>query len=134
MNNLSELRQQIATSLTSIEGLSVSAYLPVASEILPPCAFVLPKTIQYGFTLPRLNQRSYFNVQLLISRAKDLQESQSDIDEYLSVQGSKSIAQAINTGNYTNISHVHCETLDQYGGFNYYETIYWGALFTVDTY
>ena len=133
MNNLSELRQQIATALTSIEGLNVSAYRP--SPMLPtPCIFIVPNNILYGYTIPRLNQKSYFDAQLLISRAKDFSESQSNIDDYLSVEGTMSISQAINNGIYTNISHVHCETMTRYGQFEYDGTPYFGALFYIETF
>jgi hypothetical protein len=73
-------------------------------------------------------------LQLLIGRQKDLSESQSDIDEYISYLGDKSLYAAVSAGTYTVISHVHMETLDQYGGFNYYDTMYLGALFTIETY
>ena len=131
--DLKRLRQEIATAVATIDGLNVSAYLP--NPMLPtPCAFLIPKTILYGYTIPRLNQKSYFSLQLLIGRQKDLSESQSDIDEYISYLGTKSLYAAVSAGTYTEISHVHLETLDQYGGFNYYDTMYLGALFTIETY
>ena len=131
--SFSTLRQELATALETIVGLNVSAYRPTPM-LSTPCAFIIPKNITYGYTLPGFNQRNFFNVQLLISRAMDLKESQSRIDEYLSVTGTTSIMQAISNGTYTDVSSVHCNTMDQYGGFMYDGTQYFGALFTVEVY
>ena len=130
---LSTLRQEIATALTTIEDLNVSAYRP-APMLQAPCAFVLLDKIDYGFTLPRLNQKGTFKIQLLIGLQKDMSESQAETDEYLSVSGTKSISQAIRDGVFTDVTHVHCESMDQYGGFEYDGVLYWGATFTVDYY
>jgi hypothetical protein len=131
--NFSRLRQEIADALKTIEGLHVSAYR-TSPMLQTPCAFVIPDSIIYGITLPRQNQKSYFNIQLLIGRQKDLTESQSELDDYLSYIGDKSIFKAVGTYTYTEINHVHVSNMTQYGGFLYDDVPYWGALFQVETY
>ena len=127
------LRQQIADALSTIDGLRVTPTLPAQSVMLPPCAFIIPKRIEYGYTLPRQNQKTYFSLQLLLGTEKDFNEAQTDVDSYLAYSGDKSLYAAIGAGHYTDLSHVHCETMDRYGKFEYYGTLYVGATFEIET-
>lgn len=126
-------REEIATALKSINGLNVTPYRP--SPIMPtPCAFIVPNNILYGYTLPRQNQKTYFDIQLLVGRVKDLQDSQSELDEYLDYTGDKSIKSAVESGTYTGLSAVKVISMLQYGGFLIDDTPYWGAVLRVETY
>jgi hypothetical protein len=133
ISNIHEVKQQIADALATIDGLHTCAYRP-SPMLQTPCAFVTINNIQYGYTMTRLNQKNFFDIQLLISRTKDLSESQSDIDEYLDYSGNKSIAQAVENGTYPSLNHIHLTAMTQYGGFLYDDTPYFGCLFRAETF
>jgi hypothetical protein len=131
---ITDVRNAIATSLQKIDGLHVSAYRP--APILPtPCAFIVLGDIDYGLTLPRLTATVYYDIVLLISRTKDLKESQLDVDSYLDPTSETSNKYVVEHGTYpTEVSSIMVQTMRQYGGHTFDETPYVGCIFRVRTF
>ena len=79
MANLSEIRQALADSLSSIYGLRVSATMPDAPR--PPLAMVYPDTISYDLNANRGADLYTFIVTVIVSRADD-RSAQNNLDRY----------------------------------------------------
>ena len=133
--SFTDVRKEIAVAISQIKDLHVSAYRPSPLD-QTPCAFIVPERIEYGYTLPRRNQKNYFIIQILFGRMGDFSESQATIDEYLDYSGDKSIYNAVDAYEFDKslVNHVHLEGMTEYGIFDYDGTPYVGARFRVETY
>lgn len=79
MANLSEIRQALADSLSSVYGLRVSATMPDSPR--PPLAMVYPDTISYDLNANRGADLYTFIVTVIVSRADD-RSAQNNLDRY----------------------------------------------------
>jgi hypothetical protein len=96
--NLSDVAEEVASMLGSIEGLRAFAYPPGA--INPPTAVVLnpnPGDIVYDDTYGRGGDRMTLPLMVLIGQAED-RSAMEGIRPYLDGSGPKSVKQALEAG------------------------------------
>jgi len=92
MASLSELRDGIATNLSTITGLRVSAFVP--DNINPPLAIITPQNIEYHKSFQNGLNTYNFIVSVFVGRVSE-RVAQNTLDAYCAPTGSSSIKSAI---------------------------------------
>lgn len=89
-----EVRQALASALSSISGLNAQAY-PLSIRT-PPCAEVVRGPIQYDQAMGGGVHTWTFLIRCFVASVTDI-GAQQQLDAYLSAEGSKSIKAAVET-------------------------------------
>lgn len=129
--NLSDVAEEIAARLDSIEGLRCFSYPPAA--IHPPVAIVLnpvPGDIQYDQTYGRGMDRMTLPVILLVGRGNE-RAATKNIRPYLDGSGAKSIKAVLDSGAYASFDEIRVTT-SGVDGVSWGGTEYQAALFDLD--
>ena len=92
MTSLTNLRTGLATRLATITGLRVFDHVP--DVFAPPCAFVLPDTIDYWEGFSGGDAQHRWTVTIIVGRSAD-RAAQRSLFEYISYSGTKSVRAAI---------------------------------------
>jgi len=92
MASLSALRDGLATNLSSIVGLRVSAFIPDNPN--PPIAIITPQNIEYHRSFQNGLNTYNFIVTVLVGRVSE-RAAQNTLDSYCAPTGSGSIKSAI---------------------------------------
>lgn len=82
----------LETRLTTITGLRVFDHVP--DNFAPPCAFVLPDTINYWEGFSGGDAQHRWTVTVIVGRTAD-RAAQRSLFEYISYSGTKSVRAAI---------------------------------------
>jgi len=92
MTSIADLREGIATNLSSISGLRTSWYVP--DDPKPPIAVVLPDSVRFDAAFRRGLDEYTFFVFVIVGRVNE-RTAQSLIDTYCNPSGESSIKAAI---------------------------------------
>lgn len=92
MATLSQIREGIATNLSTIDGLRTSAFVP--DEPKPPIAVIFPDNISFDTAFGRGLDTYSFSVQVIVSKVSD-RNAQSNLDGYCNADGGQSVKAAI---------------------------------------
>lgn len=133
---LAQIRPALKALLASISGLQTYAYLPALPDL--PCAFVgAPRDVLYHAAMQSGLNEWTFSVWALVSNATPTEESQAQLDLFVSPNGTKSIKAALETTTglpQTLTGVVDDVVVDGCSGYSMYVTengSYFGAEFTV---
>jgi hypothetical protein len=133
MANIGELRDGIATNLSTIAGLRTSADMP--DNPSPPIAVVSLSDIDYDQAFGRGLTIYNFDVTVIVSRA-DARNAQNYLDTYCSSTGANSVKLAIESDRTLNgkAFDLKVAQLRSYGSLTVNDTTYLAAEFTVNCY
>lgn len=134
---LAQIRSGLNTRLATISGLQTYAYMPAVPAC--PCAFVAGVgESEYH----RAHQTGYIvwpcRVVVLVSTAPPNNESQTDLDEFISPTGTNSVRLAIEGTSPPQqlagsiVADVMVRSTSGHAAINVGGVDYWGAEFTVD--
>lgn len=133
MATISQLRDAIATNLSTITGLRTSGFVPDNPN--PPQAVVEPSSITFDTTFGRGLDEFDFTVNIIVGRVSD-RVSQANLDAYCSSSGELSVKSAIESdrtlSGYANDCRV--TGLTSYGSVSIGENTYLAAEFAVKVY
>lgn len=133
MANISDLREGIATNLSTIEGLRTSATMP--DNPSPPIAVVSLSDIDYDQAFGKGLTIYNFDVTVIVSRA-DARNAQEYLDTYCSSTGPNSVKLAIESDRTLDgkAFDLRVAQLRSYGSLTVNDTTYLAAEFTVSCY
>lgn len=133
MASIVELREGIATNLSTIDGLRTSADMPDNPN--PPIAVVSLSSIEYDQTFNRGMTLYTFDVTVIVSRA-DARNAQSYLDAYCSSTGANSVKLAIESDKTLDgkAFDLRVTQLSSYGSLTVNDTTYLAAEFSVSCY
>jgi len=134
MATVKDIRSAIASKLSAIQGLRVTAYVPDSPN--PPCAFVEPNSINYDSTFGRGMDEYDFDVTILVQRVTSERIGQDSLDAYASGAGSFSVKSAIELDRTLGGLVQDCRVtgLTSYGQASFGENTYLAAVFAVKVY
>jgi hypothetical protein len=129
MATVSGIRAGIATNLSNISGLRVSATMLDAPR--PPVAMVYPDSIEFDLNANRGADTFTFTVFVLVGRADD-RTAQNRLDGFVS--GPSSVKTAIESDRTLGGAADTCRVtgMSNYSQVNVGETVYLGVEFTVE--
>jgi hypothetical protein len=129
MSSLVDLRDGLATAMSSITGLRTSSTVP--DNPRPPIAVVMPDRIVYDLNARRGADTFYFTIILLVGRADD-RAAQNNLDAF--IVGENSIKAAIESdrtlGGVANTCRV--TDMNNYASMTVGDTLYLAAQFVVE--
>ncbi|HEY7821633.1 MAG TPA: hypothetical protein VIG24_02305 [Acidimicrobiia bacterium] len=129
MSKLADLRNGLATRMSTIQGLRTSSTVPDAPR--PPIAVVMPDRVVYDLNARRGADTFLFTIILLVGRADD-RAAQNNLDNY--IVGDNSIKAAIEAdrtlGGKANTCRV--TEMNSYASMIIGETVYLAANFAVE--
>jgi hypothetical protein len=129
--NLSDVAEEVAARLDTIDGLRCFAYQP--PSIVPPAGIVLnpaPGDIEYDQTYGRGMDRMTLPVIVVVGRSAE-RSAQEDIRAYCDGSGTRSVKAVLESGTYTAFDHVRVATAGV-DGVAIAGTEYLAALFDLD--
>lgn len=129
MASVSQLRDGLASAMSTITGLRTSATVP--DNPRPPIAVVMPERIAYDLNANRGADVFYFTIILIVSRADD-RSAQNNLDAFLT--GANSIKTAVEAdrtlGGVANTCRI--TEMTNYASIPIGEVLYLSAQFTVE--
>lgn len=129
MATVSAIRAGIATNLTAIEGLRVSATMLDAPR--PPVAMVYPDSIEFDLNANRGADTFIFTIFVLVGRADD-RAAQNRLDGFVS--GPSSVKNAIESDRTLGGAADTCRvvSMNNYAQITIGDTVYLGVEFQVE--
>lgn len=132
--SLKNIRASISTALQGVSGLNYAVAVP--SVINPPMAFpgLQPNgPVSYDFTAGNAKLVYHCYIELLVARAKSLEDAQDELDTYLLPAGSTSIKAAIEAIAWgTDADTCRVSGVSNYGPVTYGGQEYLGARLNLD--
>jgi hypothetical protein len=133
MATISQIRDGLATNLSTIAGLRTAATVPDSPN--PPIAIVEPVSINFDTTFGRGLDEYLFKITVVAGRA-DERSGQNKIDGYCNPSGSLSVKTAVESDKTLGgvVQNLRVSGLSTYGSITIAETPYLAAEFAVTVY
>ena len=131
---LATIRTGLKTRLETISGLRVFERPPDSINQLPT-AFILPLSGNYNYAM-NTGIEYNFEITVLVSRAADVADAQTNIDPYIDRSGTKSIYAAVDGDPTLGGACSNCRVTDfrDYGGLAYGGIEYLGVKLSLKCY